>query len=194
MTRNITLIILFLFALALYPAATSKQYGNWKVKTIVYDGTDKKTVTMSLNLDKKLEVYIASRQEQLNITITWYKDKINNDDAVISYYFDNKQTTEIEPIVRSEKNNFDILYTISPSFGIVQEDEIINFFKDLINHNTMTIKPYRESKSIYNINLKGIKEAIEYTDFSNTLFDKYKPSILKCTGAKHIAVRNSLIS
>ena len=179
MTRNITLIILFLFALTLYPAATSKQYDNWKVKTIVYDGTDKKTVTMSLNLENKLEVYIASRQEQLNITITWYKDKINNDDALILYNFDNKQTTEIEPIVRSEKNNFDILYTVSPSFGIVQEEEIINFFKDLINHNTMTIKPYRESKNIYNVNLKGIKEAIEYTDFSNTLFDKYKTRILK---------------
>ncbi len=179
MTKNITLIILFLFALNLYPIATSKQYDNWKVKTIVYDGTDKKTVTMSLNLDKKLEVYIASRQEQLNITITWYKDKINNDDAVISYYFDNKQTTEIEPIVRSEKNNFDILYTVSPSFGIVQEEEIVNFFKDLINHDTMSIKPYRESKNIYSIDLKGIKEAIEYTDFSNTLFDKYKTRILK---------------
>lgn len=179
MTKNITLIILFLFALNLYPIATSKQYNNWKVKTIVYDGTDKKTVTMSLNLDDKLEIYIASRQEQLNITITWYKDKINNDDAIISYYFDNKQTTEIEPIVRSEKNNFDILYTVSPSFGIVQEEEMINFFKDLINHTTMTIKPYRESKNAYNIDLKGIKEAIEYTDFSNTLFDKYKTSILK---------------
>ena len=179
MIRNITLIILFLFALNLYPIATSKQYDNWKVKTIVYDGTDKKTITMSLNLENKLEVYIASRQEQLNITITWYKDKINNNDNIILYNFDNKQTTEIEPIVRSEKNNFDILYTVSPSFGIVQEDEIISFFKDLINHTTMTIKPYREAKNIYNVDLKGIKEAIEYTDFSNTLFDKYKARILK---------------
>ena len=98
---------------------------------------------------------------------------------IILYNFDNKQTTEIEPIVRSEKNNFDILYTVSPSFGIVQEEEMINFFKDLINHNTMTIKPYRQSKNIYNVDLKGIKEAIEYTDFSNTLFDKYQTRILK---------------
>ena len=180
MTRIIFVFIsLIIFSLQAFPKAVTTYYNNWKIREIVYDNTDTKTVTMTMKNDNNFEIYIASRQEQLNITITWYKDKINNDDAIISYYFDNKQTTEIEPIVRSEKNNFDILYTVSPSFGIVQEEEMINFFKDLINHTTMTIKPYRESKNAYNIDLKGIKEAIEYTDFSNTLFDKYKTSILK---------------
>lgn len=169
-----TSFVFFIFCFSLFSEVTITNYGNWQVKTIHYEHNNNKTVTISTVIDKKVEVYIASRQNQFNITFSWYDTKIKDENAKLEYRFDNKDTYIVEPIVRSIKQNFDILYTISPSFGILQEDEVINFFNNLVTSKMLYIK---QDNFSYNINLNGLREAILNTDFSNTLFDKYKNKI-----------------
>ena len=96
----------------------------------------------------------------------------------VEYSFDNASSKSVEPIMRSSAENFDILYTISPAFGIIQEKEMVEFFKTLIRSKSLTIRPNNYGEK-YKINIVGLKQAIEKTDFSGTLFDKYKSQILR---------------
>ena len=175
--KKFIFIILFIFSMQLFPAAVTKYYEKWKVRTITYDNTTTKTVTISLDVDKNLEIYIASRTNQFNITLTWYKDNIDEDNPIVQYKFNDSQYYSVEPIMRSSKDNFDILFTISPTFGLVQEQETVDFFKKLLKSTNMTIRPNNYGDE-YNIDLTGLKEAIESTDFSGTLFEKYKSKVL----------------
>ena len=170
-------IISFIFNMQLFPAAVTKYYDQWKVKNITYDETTTKTVTISMNIEGMVEVYIASRSNQFNITLTWYNENIDENTPLVQYKFDDSQYYSVEPAMRSSKDKFDILYTISPAFGLVQEKETISFLKELINKNTLYIRPNNYGED-YSIDLSGLKEALENTDFSGTLFDKYKSSIL----------------
>ena len=172
------LITLFIFSIQLFPAAVTTYYNKWKVRSITYDNTTTKTVTMSFDIDKMLELYIASRNNQLNITLTWYKETIDENDPIVQYKFDDSQYYSVEPIMRSAKDSFDILYTISPAFGLVKEKETIDFFKKLVKSTNMSIRPNNYGEE-YNIDLTGLKEALESTDFTGTLFEKYKNSILE---------------
>ena len=106
--KKFIFIILFIFSMQLFPAAVTKYYDKWKVRTITYDNTDAKTVTISLEVDKNLEIYIASRTNQFNITLTWYKDNIDEDNPIVQYKFNDSQYYSVEPIMRSSKDNFDI--------------------------------------------------------------------------------------
>ena len=170
-------IILFSFFKISFSEVSVTNYNNWTVKTIYYEHNDNRSVAIYTTIDDALEVYIASRKNQINITLSWFDHKVDESIPFLEYTFDNKKANVVEPAVRSSKQNFDILYTISPSFGITQEDEIVLFFKELINSKTLTIKPNLDDKT-YNVNLKGLKEAISKTDFSKTLFDDYKNKVL----------------
>ncbi len=170
----ISLLIIFL---QVFPAAVTKHYNNWKVRTITYNNTDTKTVTMTIKNNNDLEIYIASRNNQLNISINWYKENID-ENSRIEYSFNNDPYKSVEPFMRSSSDKFDILYTISPAFGIIQEKEIIYFFQKLVNSKTLSIKPNNYGQQ-YNIDITGLREAIEKTDFSKTLFEKYKNQILR---------------
>ena len=174
--KKFIFIILFIFSMQLFPAAVTKYYDKWKVRTITYDNTDAKTVTISLEVDQNLEIYIASRTNQFNITLTWYKDDIDENKPIVQYKFNNSDYYSVEPAMRSSKDNFDILFTISPSFGLVQEQETVDFFNKLLKNTNMTIRPNNYGDE-YNVDLSGLKEAIESTDFSGTLFEKYKNQI-----------------
>lgn len=170
-------IILFICSMHLFPAAVTKYYNDWKVRSITYDNTTTKTVTISLDIDGIIEIYIASRTNQFNITLTWYKENIDEEKPIVQYKFNDSQYYSVEPVMRSSKDNFDILFTISPAFGLVQEKETIDFLKKLLKSKSMSIRP-NDYGELYNIDLSGLKEAIESTDFSGTLFEKYKSKVL----------------
>ncbi|MEI0564104.1 hypothetical protein [Brachyspira pulli] len=179
MTRIIFVFIsLIIFSLQAFPKAVTTYYNNWKIREIVYDNTDTKTVTMTMKNDNNFEIYIASRGNQLSVSINWYKDRIDENTPIVEYSFDNASSKSVEPIMRSSAENFDILYTISPAFGIIQEKEMVEFFKTLIRSKSLTIRPNNYGEK-YKINIVGLKQAIEKTDFSGTLFDKYKSQILR---------------
>ena len=171
-------ISLLIISLEVFPKAVTTHYNNWKVRKIVYDNTDNKTVTMTMKSNNDFEIYIASRNNQLSISINWFKDSIDENLPIVEYSFDNSAQNSVEPIMRSSKENFDILYTISPAFGIIQEKEIVDFFKKLIKSKKLSIRPNNYGQ-IYTIDVTGLKTAIEKTDFSGTLFDKYKNQILR---------------
>ncbi len=175
--KKFATIILFSFYMIAFSEVSVTNYNNWTVKTIYYENTDSKSVTISTTIDNSLEVYIAFRRNQVNITLSWFDYKVDESIPFLEYNFDNKKSQIVEPAVRSSKQNFDILYTISPSFGITQEDEIVVFFKDLIKSKTLSIKPNLDGKE-YNISLVGLKEALSKTDFSNTLFNDYISKVL----------------
>ena len=174
----IIFISLLIISIELFPKAVTTYYNNWKVRKITYDNTDAKTVTMTMKSNNDFEIYIASRANQLSISINWYKDAIDENTPIVEYSFDNSAYNSVEPIMRSSSENFDILYTISPSFGIIQEKEIVDFFRKLIKSKSLSIRPNNYGEK-YSINVTGLKEAIEETDFSGTLFDKYKNEILR---------------
>ncbi|WP_295163557.1 hypothetical protein [uncultured Brachyspira sp.] len=171
------LICLLIISAEVFPAAVTKYYNNWKIRKITYDNTRTKTITMTIKNDD-MEIYIASRNNQLSISINWYKDRIDENMPVVQYSFDNSAYKSAEPFMRSSADNFDILYTVSPAFGIVQEKEIIDFFKKLINCRTLSLRPNNYGEK-YTIDAAGLKEAVQKTDFTGTLFDKYKNEILR---------------
>ncbi|WP_300366377.1 hypothetical protein [Brachyspira sp.] len=170
-------ISLLIIAYQALPAAVTKHYNNWKVRTITYNNTDTKAVTITIKNNNDVEIYIASRNNQLNVSINWYKTNID-ENSPMEYSFNNAPYRSVEPFMRSSSDKFDILYTISPAFGIIQEKEIIDFFQKLIGSKSLSIKPNNQGKQ-YNIDITGLREAIKKTDFSGTLFEKYKNQILK---------------
>lgn len=171
-------ISLLIISIEAIPAAVTTYYNNWKIRRISYNNTDNRTVTMTIKKNNDLEVYIAARYNQINISINWFKDKIDDSTPIVQYSFNNSAYKSAEPFMRSASDNFDILYTISPDFGIIQEKEMVDFFKNLINCKTLSIRPGNSSEG-YTIDVTGIKEAILKTDFSGTLFEKYKSQIVK---------------
>ncbi|EKV57356.1 hypothetical protein [Brachyspira hampsonii] len=171
-------ITLLIISMQAFSAAVTTHYNNWKIRRISYNNTDTKTVTMTIKNNNSLEVYIAARNNQLSVSINWYKDKIDENTPIVEYSFNNSPYKSVEPFMRSSSDNFDILYTISPAFGIIQEKEVIEFLNKLINSKTLSIKPNTDAQG-YTIDVTGLKEAIQKTDFSGTLFDKYKSQILK---------------
>ncbi|OEJ13540.1 hypothetical protein BFL38_01980 [Brachyspira hampsonii] len=171
-------ITLLIISMQAFSAAVTTHYNNWKIRRISYNNTDTKTVTMTIKNNNSLEVYIAARNNQLSVSINWYKDKIDENTPIVEYSFNNSPYKSVEPFMRSSNDNFDILYTISPAFGIIQEKEVIEFLNKLINSKTLSIKPNTDAQA-YTIDVTGLKEAIQKTDFSGTLFDKYKSQILK---------------
>ncbi|PTY39517.1 hypothetical protein [Brachyspira hampsonii] len=171
-------ITLLIISMQAFSAAVTTHYNNWKIRRISYNNTDTKTVTMTIKNNNSLEVYIAARNNQLSVSINWYKDKIDENTPIVEYSFNNSPYKSVEPFMRSSSDNFDILYTISPAFGIIQEKEVIEFLNKLINSKTLSIKPNTDAQG-YTIDVTGLKEAIQKTDFSGTLFEKYKSQILK---------------
>ena len=157
-------IILLTISIQAFSAAVTTHYNNWKIRRITYNNTDTKTVTMTIKNNNSLEV--------------WYKDKVDENTPVVEYSFNNSPYKSVEPFMRSSSDNFDILYTISPAFGIIQEKEVIEFLSKLINSKTLSIKPNSGSQA-YTIDVTGLKEAMQKTDFSGTLLEKYKSQILK---------------
>ena len=170
-------ISLLIMAAQAMPAAVTTYYNNWKIRSIKYNNTDTKTVTMTIKNNNDLEIYIAARNNQLNISINWYKENID-ENSKVEYSFNNSAYTSVEPFMRSSSDKFDILYTISPSFGIIQEKEIIDFFKKLINSRSISLKANNQGQQ-YTIDVTGLREAIQKTDFTGTLFEKYKSQILR---------------
>ena len=173
------LLILFLvLSIKLFPTAITKYYNDWKVRNIAYDNSDNKTVTITMDKDKQLKIYMAFRSNQVSISITWYKDKIDENIPIVQYKLDNSKFYTIKPIMRSSSDNFDILYTISPAFGIFQEKELLNFLNALIGSKNLKIRP-NDYGDYYDIETSSLKDAIKNTDFTGTLFEKYKYDILK---------------
>ena len=115
-------------------------------------------------------------QNPFTAALKAYKQDENT--PVVEYSFNNSPYKSVEPFMRSSSDNFDILYTISPAFGIIQEKEVIEFLSKLINSKTLSIKPNSGSQA-YTIDVTGLKEAMQKTDFSGTLLEKYKSQILK---------------
>lgn len=171
-------ITLLTISIQAFSAAVTTHYNNWKIRRITYNNTDTKTVTMTIKNNNSLEVYIAARNNQVSVSINWYKDKVDENTPIVEYSFNNSPYKSVEPFMRSSSDNFDILYTISPAFGIIQEKEVIEFLNKLINSKTLSIKASSNSQA-YTIDVTGLKEAMQKTDFSGTLLEKYKSQILK---------------
>lgn len=170
-------IMLLIINIKIFPAAVTTYYDNWKIRKISYNNSDSKAVTMTMKSNNSFEIYIASRNNQISISFNWYEDKIDSNTPIVEYSFDNSAYNSVTPIMRSSRDNFDILYTISPAFGLIQEREIIDFIKSLIKSTSFSIRPNNYGKT-YTLDIRGLKNAIEKTDFSGTLMEKYKAQIL----------------
>ena len=70
-------IILLTISIQAFSAAVTTHYNNWKIRRITYNNTDTKTVTMTIKNNNSLEVYIAARNNQVSVSINWYKDKVD---------------------------------------------------------------------------------------------------------------------